>query len=137
MSKFFAIVVLPPTVDIRSADAVEQAVDRLMRPFEIWDGDDPTPPGHNGCWDYYWCCSKAWLVEDDRASDVYDGQEDLVFPVDRITEDGVVHALVTPDGKWHESNATYMKEDPDWDQKALALLRAHPAHFGVLAYCHS
>ena len=134
--KFFTIIVLPTSVDTRSTEAVQRAVGELMRPFEIWDRDDPMPPAHNGHWDGYFCCSKEWLVESDRASDVYDGQEDLVFPVDRITSDGVVHAIVTPAGEWHESRATYTRVDPDWNEKALALFRAHAGHFGVLAYCH-
>ena len=136
MTKFYTIVILPQAVEIRSDDAVEQAVDRLMRPFQIWDGDDPIPLGHSGRWDYYWTCSKEWLIESDMASDAYEGHEHLVFPLDSITEDGLTYAIVTPDGKWHESNATYKVEDLTWNQRALALLRAHSAHYGVLVFCH-
>ena len=134
--KFYAIVILPPSVDTQSADAVRSAVLALMRPFEAWDSDDPVPPGHRGHWDGYFCCSREWLLEQDRASDVYSGQEDLVFPVDRVDASGITNALVTPTGEWHESRATYTREDPDWTGKALALCRAHAGHFGVLLYCH-
>ena len=138
--KFFAIIILPTSVDVQSTDSVERAAAEMMQPFKIWDEDDPMPPGHQGHWDYFWCCSTEWMEQGGRECGMYGdpplGQENLVFPTERVTAEGVADSIVTPAGEWHRSNATYSLEDPTWGHKALSTLRAHPGHFAVLAYCH-
>lgn len=133
--KFYALLILPPGTDVYDGPAVEAAAARLMQPFEMWQDDGP--PGE---WDYYWCCTRAWLQE--HGEDLAEwpaalvGVEHLVVPVDALTEGDMTFAVVTSEPAWFNSRATYTEEDPDWAGRALGICRGFAGQHAVLAYCH-
>ena len=135
--KFFAILILPTETDATDEKSVKHAASELMRPFEMWKDEVPV---ENGRWDYYWCCSKEWMDENQFSYSAYtgipSGQSLVVFPVEELTAGCAADSIVSPSGEWIRSKATYTEEDPLWDAKALGIFKSFPGHFGVLAYCH-
>lgn len=135
--KYFALLILPPGTDITDSKAIESAASAMMQPFKMWEDDIPAERGR---WDYYWCCTKAWMDESNLSYACYSGiaadQPYIVFPVEQLDAEGVADSLVTPNGEWYRSKATYTEDDPDWPDKALAICRAFHRHYAVLAYCH-
>ena len=58
-----------------------------------------------------------------------------------IERDIVPHAIVTPDGQWHERGqmgwwAIMITENEDWDAQARELLSSYPGHHVVLLDAH-
>ncbi|RDZ28039.1 hypothetical protein [Lysobacter silvisoli] len=133
--KFYALLILPLGTDVYDGSAVEAAAARLMQPFEMWRDDGP--PGE---WDYYWCCTREWLVEhgEDLAewpAALADAGH-LVVPVDALCEGDATFAVVTPEPGWFNSRATYTDDDAAWGGRAVEIFRGFPGHYAVLAYCH-
>lgn len=135
--KFFATLILPMEADISDRKSVERFSAEMMRPFKMWEDDIPA---ENGCWDYYWCCTKEWMEESRIGYSSYRGipagQPFVLFPADRITAEGVTDSIVTPNGEWLRSKASYTEDDPSWTASAIGICRSFPGHFAVLAYCH-
>ena len=135
--KFFAVLILPKDIDLNTEKSVEHATSALMRPFKMWEDDVPV---ENGRWDYYWCCTKEWMNESHLDYSAYPSasneQAPIVFPVDQLTSEGVPYSIITPEGEWHRSKATYVDADPSWELEALNICRSFPGSFGVLLYCH-
>ena len=132
--KFYSLVILPKNVDITCVDETQAAVAALMKPFEMWQEGDSTERR----WDYYWCCIKDGLSEDEIAEHPQALADNpfIVFPVEAIDKEMVVYALVTPDVKWHQNRAACKVEDPDWPDKAIDIMRGFKGHYAVLVYCH-
>lgn len=92
--KFHTLVILPSGTDVADGEAIESAVAKQMKPFEMWQ-DDLRP----GEWDYYCCCTREWLVA--NGISVLDwptalpNSEYLVFPADTLTGSDVTSAVVT------------------------------------------
>jgi|GEM_PF-1699081 len=135
--KFFAILILPTNIDANNAESIEKSASELMRPFKMWEDDIPAERGR---WDYYWCCTKEWMDESQISYSAYVGvpshQSLIVFPVETLSGDGITDSIITPNGEWHRSRATYTEDDPSWEAKALGICKSFPGHFCVLAYCH-
>lgn len=135
--KFFAILILPCGIDPTDSKMVEHTASVLMRPFKMWEEDVSAA---NGRWDYYWCCTKEWMNESHLDFAAYQSasseQAPIVFALDELTADGVTDSIITPDGEWHRSMATYTEEDPLWESKALRVFSSFPGHFGALLFCH-
>ncbi len=58
-----------------------------------------------------------------------------------IERDIVLHAIVTPDGQWHERGqmgwwAIMITDNEDWDAQARELLSSYPGHHVVLLDAH-
>ncbi len=133
--KFYALVVLPMGTDVSDGHAIEAAVARQMKPFQMWQ-DDLSP----GAWDYYWCCTREWLEE--NAVDLRDwpgalrDSEYLVFPADTLTESGVTPAIVTPAPGWFENRDHHEPAAGAWNDRAIAICRQFRGHHIVVVYCH-
>ncbi len=135
--QFFALIILPEGTDPLDRDGVERAASGIMRRFRMWEDDTPIETAH---WDYYQCCTKDWMRENGVSDRCYPGvpqaQPLVVFPVEHLGADGVTDSVVTPDGEWHRSRATYTKGDPQWADAALRICRSYAGHVAVLAFCH-
>lgn len=135
--KFFAVLILPMGVDSTDPKMVEHTASALMRPFKMWEDDVPVENGH---WDYYWCCTKEWMTDSRLDFAAYPSassdQAPMVFALDQVSSDGVTDSIITPNGEWHRSKATYTEEDALWESKALSIFRSFPGHSGVLLFCH-
>ena len=135
--KFFALLILPQDIDGRDAESVWRAASALMRPFKMWEDDVSVKDGR---WDYFWCCTKEWMEQSQIDCTVYTGisvdQPFIMFPVEKLPVEGIPDSIVTPNREWHRSQATYTRQDPEWEARALNVLRAFSGHLAVLAYCH-
>ncbi len=135
--KYFTLIILPSGMDPLDTSAVELIAAEMMNPFQMWEDDTPV---ENARWDYYWCCTREWMDQNQLSYSAYvdvpQAQPLVVFPVDQLTAEGITYSVLTPHGTWHRSKATYEREDPSWEAEALRICRAFVGHFAVLAYCH-
>jgi hypothetical protein len=58
-----------------------------------------------------------------------------------IAQDKIPHAIITPDGEWHERGrmgwwANLLTENEDWDSDAKAILALYPGHRVVIVDAH-
>ena len=58
-----------------------------------------------------------------------------------IARDKIPHAIITPDGQWHERGqmgwwAMLLTENENWEQEARALLASYPGHRVVIVDAH-
>ena len=58
-----------------------------------------------------------------------------------IARDKIPHAIITPDGQWHERGqmgwwAMLLTENENWEQEATALLASYPCHRVVIVDAH-
>jgi hypothetical protein len=65
-----------------------------------------------------------------------------ILPTRLVPKDIAPHAIVTPDGKWHQESkmgwfAMTWDEDPDWDKKVAEIMKTHRENtVTVLVDCH-
>ncbi|MDB0566546.1 hypothetical protein AB6Q13_11500 [Ralstonia solanacearum] len=135
--KYFTLIILPNSIDPLDTSSIERVAAEMMNLFKMREDDTPVENAH---WDYYWCCTKEWMDQSQLSYSTYVGvppaQPLVVFPVDQLTAEGVTYSVLTPNGEWHRSKATYEREDSSWEAEALRICRAFAGHFAVLAYCH-
>jgi hypothetical protein len=133
--KFYATLILPLGIDVTDDAAIEASVAQQMKPFEMWQ-DDELP----GEWDYYECCTKAWLEQRDFGSSSWTtalpGSQLVVFPAETLTRDDVTLALVSPQPAWFRRKGIYESEDPTWPYVAIEICRKHQGHHAVVLMCH-
>ncbi|MFV0680913.1 hypothetical protein [Ottowia sp.] len=147
--KFFAILVLPKDTDVAHTEMVEDAASKMMQPFKMWEEGDTVdgagfPLEGDGYWDYYSCCSKDCMAHREAEgrfgysayAGVPENQPLVVFPVEQVGGEGVTDSIVTPDGQWHRSQASYTQDDSSWEAKALGICQSYSGYFGVLLFCH-
>ncbi|KFN50332.1 hypothetical protein [Arenimonas composti] len=137
--KAFLLVLVRPDVDVADEAALRAAVAAAMAPHaEASDdpGEDAGDHGRARRWDYYLLCTRDILPEwPDPAftARAPDGP--------RVARAGDVrawpHALLTPDGRWHESRATYQATDPHWPATAAGLVAPYADHHALLVLYHA
>ena len=101
-----------------------------------------TTRNENGRWDWWQIGGRwtGWLAGYDPTTDPYDRD---VFPVREIASGKTPHAVVTPDGEWHEAGrmglfATVHDEKAEelWTEEVNALLAKYQDCIAVAVDCH-
>lgn len=92
-------------------------------------------------WDWYVIGGRwdGWINGRETS---YERVDDNIAPTEQVIRTGLVpHALVTPDGQWHEHGqlgwwAVLITENEDWDAQAKALLGRYPGHHVLVLDAH-
>lgn len=114
MSRYYALVLVPG--DTAEDEACNAALD-LLYPYMII-GPQTAPTGK---FDY--------VLSPEDIADLSDGEISRnVWRAGEISEklaELEVEALVTPDGRWHETGAGQLWDDGAWLERARRILRQH------------
>jgi hypothetical protein len=113
MTRYYALVLVPGDAETPEEEACAAAAE-LLFPYMRSD-DDPEA-------DYYF----DWFLQPDDLSGPADVQ--LIWRTGDIVErfaELQVEAIVTPEGRWHGSEAAVW-DDEAWVVKARQILRQHP-----------
>jgi hypothetical protein len=114
MSRYHALVLVPGDACSPVEEACQAAAE-LLYPF-MRSEDEP-----DGDYELDW-----FLQPDDL--DVPNGGVRPIRPAGDIVErfpELQVEAILTPDGRWHETEAGRLWDDEEWVQKARRLLQEH------------
>jgi hypothetical protein len=102
-------------------------------------------------WDWYRIGGRwdGWITGNERSSEhgfnfgpEHETVANNIAPTERAIERGVIpHAIVTPDGQWHERGtmgwfAVLITENEDWDAQAKEILANHPGHHLLILDAH-
>jgi hypothetical protein len=92
-------------------------------------------------WDWYVIGGRwdGWINDRDASCECL--ADNTALTEESIARDKIPHAIITPDGVWHERGqmgwwATLLTENENWDQEAKALLAQYPGHRVVLVDAH-
>ena len=154
MSHFSVMVLVPSnTTDI------EEAVSALMAPYdenirvEPYEGKyGTTTRNPKSKWDW-WRIGGRWdgAVRNNRRysqegynfSSAHEELKNNVLPAKELDHKLIVHAVVTPDGQWHEKGhmgwfavVRDEKENDTWDEEVIQLIRSHQDCMIVGLDCH-
>src|SRR3712207_447639 len=114
MTRYYALVLVPGDAHTPEEEACEAAAD-LLFPY-MRSEDDPEA-------DYNF----DWFLQPDDIS-VLEDDDPLIWPAGEIVErfpELQVEAILTPDGRWHGSQAAVW-DDEAWVARAREILREHP-----------
>ena len=121
MTRYYALVLVPGDADTPEEVACEAAAELLFP--HMRSDDDPEA-------DYHF----DWFLQPDDITEP--GDEDrLIWPAGAIVErfpELQVEAILTPDGRWHDSEAEVW-DDGAWVARARRILEQHQ---GCLALRH-
>jgi hypothetical protein len=113
MTRYYALVLVPGNADTPEEEACEVAAE-LLYPY-MRSEDDPEA-------DYKF----DWFLQPDDISEPGDGVQ-LIWRAGDIVErfpELQVEAILTPDGRWHGSEAEVW-DDEAWVARARQILRQH------------
>jgi hypothetical protein len=113
MTRYYALVLVPGDADTPEEEACEAAAE-LLFPY-MRSEDDPEA-------DYQF----DWFLQPDDLSEPGDDDR-LIWPAGDIVEEFPelqVEAILTPDGRWHGSQADVW-DDEAWVARARQILRQH------------
>jgi len=92
-------------------------------------------------WDWYVIGGRwdGWI--NDRETSANAVADNLSTTEEVVVREKVPHAIITPDGQWHERGqmgwwAILLTETPDWDRNALDLFRQYRGHHVVIVDAH-
>jgi hypothetical protein len=111
--RYYALVLVPGDADTPAEEACEAAAD-LLFPY-MRSEDDPEA-------DFNF----DWFLQPDDIS-VLEDDDPLIWPAGDIVErfpELQVEAIVTPDGRWHHSEAAVWTDEA-WVARARQILRQH------------
>ncbi len=113
MTRYYALVLVPGDADTSEEEACEDAAE-LLYPY-MRSEDDPEA-------DYQF----DWFLQPDDITEPHDDNR-LIWPAGDIVErfaELQVEAILTPDGRWHGSEAEVW-DDEVWVERAREILRQH------------
>ena len=102
-------------------------------------------------WDWYHIGGRwdGWITDNPQSSDngfnfgkEHETVENNLATTEAALAGGKIpHAIVTPDGEWHERGemgwfAVITHEREDWDEAARDILRRHPGHRIIILDAH-
>jgi hypothetical protein len=140
VSKFFALVILPPDADIATDEAIRKAVDALAIAHLMNDEWSNHAEAH---FDDYYCLPPSYLAYWRREQDTVEEGESLqllgvgaIEAEDFCLEGDGLHviAVLTPDGAWHELPAWEIRDA--WLQSMLGLIKIYDGCKAVRLLCH-
>ena len=135
MGFYYGHAILPVDVDVSVDDAVEQAVEQLIKPYAPI-GDEHPVDGVR--FDFCNCVEKEWYAQwGDWKKDfptALDSSKLIIVPTKLINDDDVVGAVITPDGRWFQSQDTWRNEDNEWGARFLDICRPYPEHFSAVLF---
>lgn len=92
-------------------------------------------------WDWYVIGGRwdGWITAKETSGERV--QDNIALTEQAIARGIIPHAIVTPDGGWHERGqmgwfATLITENEDWDAQARAILTDHPGHHVLILDAH-
>lgn len=136
MGHFYAYAMLPPGTNTEDDSVVEKAVEKLIKPYQPVNEEHPDP---DVWFDFYWCASKEWYEKaggnwEEDFPNALKNTKIIIIPTGSISQEDVVYAVVTPDGKWFQSNSTWRSEDLEWNEKFLTICSQYPDYLSVVLY---
>lgn len=92
-------------------------------------------------WDWYVVGGRwnGWITGDQYTGDRV--KDNLATTEQALERDVIPHAIVTPDGHWHERGqlgwfAVLITENDGWDERARSILAAYPGHHLLILDAH-
>ena len=105
-------------------------------------GEPLTTYNPDSKWDWWVVGGRwnGWITGNKCASP--ESVEDNLAPVEQAIQRGVIpHAIITPDGQWHEHGklgwwAILLTENEDWNAQAREILSGYPGHHLLIIDAH-
>jgi hypothetical protein len=92
-------------------------------------------------WDWYVIGGRwdGWILDRDTSGER--AEDNLATAEHAVANRKVTHAIITPDGVWHEHGqmgwwGILLTENAGWDDQALALLASYPGHNILIIDAH-
>ena len=92
-------------------------------------------------WDWYVVGGRwdGWI--NDRETSAEQFADNIATTEQAIERDKIPHAIITPDGEWHENGqmswwGMMLTENEDWDAEAMKLFASYPAYQVIIVDAH-
>jgi hypothetical protein len=130
-------------LDELRAKTPQQKYEEYLRYHEQFNehGEPVSTYNPDSKWDWYVIGGRwdGWINDLDTSRESLADNTALTEEV--IARDKIPHAIITPDGVWHERGqmgwwAMLLTENENWEQEARAVLASYPGHRVVIVDAH-
>lgn len=128
--------------ELRAMTPQQQYQERLRYHEQFNERGEPVSTYNpDSKWDWYVVGGRwdGWINDLDTSRESL--ADNTALTEEAIARDKIPHAIITPDGQWHERGqmgwwAMLLTENENWDEAARALLASYPGHRVVIVDAH-